>query len=344
MIGPVRISGTGIASACCAHLLARQGRDVAIEPVARPPVPALLLSDAALGLIRDVFARPTLFANRPRIGRRVVAWGGGDAVSVPHGGVVVSEADLVAAFPAMALSSGAALPDTASPATAEPPGFTVHTGAPFPSGAPRRFGDRRAAALPVALNHPDDRSACWIEAVEEGWLFLIPTGADGAWLLAVGGTVEDLLAQSRHVAPRIETHDAVPAAFDSCPRMLPSLHGADWLACGTAAIAFDPICGDGTAQAVREAILASAVIGAIGEGGDRQALLIHYESMLIAAMRRHLALCAQFYRSGGRGNWWQVQLDALMEGHDWCTARLGTMPEPGYRLQGFRLVDREKAA
>jgi len=52
--------------------------------------------------------------------------------------------------------------------------------------------------------------------------------------------------------------------------MLARLRGPDWLACGTAAVAFDPICGDGTAQAMREAILGCAVITAIGEGGDRK--------------------------------------------------------------------------
>ncbi len=333
MIGTVRISGTGIASSCCAHLLSRQGIEAEIATVDRPPVPAILLSDAALGLLRDVFARPTLFADRPRIERRMVAWGGGDAVAVAHGGVVVSESDLADALP---LRVG----DRALGA----PSFTVHTSPPFPSGVPRRFGERRAVALGVALKHPEDRAACWIEAVEAGWLFLIPVGADEAWLLGVGRQIEALLAQSRHVAPRIAPKDVPPAAFDSCPRMLPSLCGADWLACGTAAIAFDPICGDGTAQAVREAILAAAVIGAIREGGEAGALLTHYESMLVAAMRRHLALSAQFYRSGGRGGWWRTELAALMDGHDWCTAKLGTMPEPRYVLQGFRLVDREKVA
>ncbi|TNE39253.1 MAG: hypothetical protein EP321_00700 [Sphingomonadales bacterium] len=332
----VRISGTGIASACCARLLSRQGIAVCVDAIERPPVPAILLSDPALALMRDVFASPTLFADKPRIDRRMVSWGGGDAVAVPHGGVVVSEEDLAAAFPVMAdLLAG----------DARPPSFTVHTAAPFPSGAPRRFGSRHAVAAPVRLTHEEDRSACWIEAVADGWLFLIPDGRGHGWLLAVGAPMAALLGQSRHVAPRFTpAGDAPPTAFDSCPRMLPSLCGEHWLACGTAAIAFDPICGDGTAQAMREAILAAAVIGAIGEGEDADALLTHYESMLIAAMRRHLALSAQFYRSGGSGPWWRSELAALMDGHDWCTERLRAMPEPRYLLQDFRLVEREKAA
>ncbi|WP_197422458.1 hypothetical protein, partial [Phenylobacterium sp. CCH9-H3] len=150
--------------------------------------------------------------------------------------------------------------------------------------------------------------------------------------------------RSRRVAPRIEGVGRISAGFETSPRMLTSLQGPDWLACGSAAIAFDPICGDGTAQSVREAILASAVIGAIGEGGDPVALRVHFESMMVAAIRRHLRLCAQFYASGGDGAWWRAQLTGLAEGFDWCTARLARTPEPRFELHDFRLVAREAAA
>ncbi|HEX7858543.1 MAG TPA: hypothetical protein VF503_33070 [Sphingobium sp.] len=331
----IAVRGSGIAGGCCAHLLAMQGIAAAVLPAKRPPVPALLLSDAALTLLRGVFSRPDLFANHPRIERRVVSWADSEAVSVPHGAVVVSESELSAAlFPACTMSER-------SP---EPADFTIHTISPFPSGELRSFGQRAAMAAEVHLLHSEDHSACWVEAVEAGWLFLIPSGGDKAWLLAVGATVELLMDQSRHVAPRIQLMGRTSSTFETCPRMLTALKGEDWLACGTAAIAFDPICGDGTAQSIREAIIAAAVVAAISEGGDRAALLTHYESMLIGSMRRHLQLSAQFYESGGRGDWWREQLTALSDGHGWCTARLSVLPEPRYQLRDFRLMPREVAA
>lgn len=328
----VAIRGEGIAANCCAHLLSRAGFATTRTAQDRAPVPAILLSDAALALLRDVFGRPDLFAERPRIERRVVAWGAGEPVALPHGAAVLSEGDLDAAL-------GAPSTGVAAPAA-----MTIHAAAPFPAGALRSFGARRAVAARVRLLHDEDRSVCWIEAVEDGWLFLIPSGGASAWLLAVGAEVENLLGQSRRVAPRVERAGEPSAAFETSPRMLTTLQGRDWLACGSAAIAFDPICGDGTAQAVREAILASAVVGAIAEGGDRDALRLHYESMMVGAMRRHLRLCAQFYASGGESDWWRAQLAGLAEGFDWCTARLARTPEPRYALRDFRLVAREMAA
>lgn len=329
----VAIHGAGIAANCCAHLLARMGVATARTVGARTPVPAILLSDTALALLRSVFERPDLFADRPRITHRVVAWGAAEPVSLPHGAIVLSEGDL-----------DAALTPPAAAVAAVAPQMSIHTAAPFPGGEVRRFGARTTSAAQVSLRHDADRSVCGIEAVEAGWLFLIPAGDASAWMLCVGASAQTLLSQSRHIAPRIDGVGRTSAAFETSPRMLTSLAGPDWLACGSAAVAFDPICGDGTAQAVREAILASAVIGAMRDGGDRAALRVHFESMILAAMRRHLRLSAQFYASGGDGEWWRAQLADLAEGFDWCTARLAKMPEPRYELHDFRLVARGEAA
>ncbi|PYD68915.1 hypothetical protein CFR76_12530 [Komagataeibacter swingsii] len=126
--------------------------------------------------------------------------------------------------------------------------------------------------------------------------------------------------------------------------MLECLAAPGWLACGNEAIAFDPLCGDGTAQAAREAILAAAVITAIMEYPDdphaMETLLMHYRSMLLASMRRHLRFCAQFYSMGGNSPWWRTQISALATGFEWCSGQLAGLPQPRYELHGLRLVPR----
>lgn len=224
------------------------------------------------------------------------------------------------------------------------PDFTIHAAPPLPMGELHVFGERHAVAARVRLRDPACREEGRVEAVESGWLFLVPADGEEGWLLGVGGEIDALLAQSRLIAPVVDPIGGSSRPFSAAPRLHLPLVGDDWLACGTAAIGFDPICGDGTAQSVREAILASAVLMGIAEGGDRAALLGHYHAMLIAAMRRHLLLCAQFYADGGRGDWWRTQHEALMQGHHWCTGLLATLPEPQYALHGLRLVPRREAA
>jgi hypothetical protein len=100
-------------------------------------------------------------------------------------------------------------------------------------------------------------------------------------------------------------------------------------------MAFDPICGDGAAHAVREAILASAVIKAAARG-DWARLAAHYENRLTAAFRRHLMHCVEYY-AAVPGDWWKKEAAAAREGIEWCTGRLGGSPKFHYRLNGLEL-------
>jgi len=326
-----------VAIATATHLLRRAGMAVEIEPGTRRPVPVIMLSDPALALLRDVFAKPDLFADKARIERRVVRWGAGEAVAMPHGAVVVSEDDLANVLDMF--------PQGNFPTSRDTNGLTTIFGmAPFPVSNMQRFGERQSATARVQLSANADPATCWVESVDDGWLFLIPDSMGGAWLLAVGGAPDVLAAQAPMVAPLIDTMEPASGAFDTSPRILEQLAGDGWLALGTAALAFDPICGDGTAQATREAILASAVVTALARGEDPAALIMHYQSMLLAAMRRHLQLSLPFYGGAGSSPWWREQYAASRSGYDWCTARLATMPEPRFALHGFDLVRRELAA
>ncbi|GAM06097.1 hypothetical protein [Novosphingobium sp. MBES04] len=329
------IRGGGVAAHCCAGLL-RQAGLAALHPPTRPSsAPAILLGAVAVKLLRDCLKAPDLLANARHVRRRIVAWGGSEPTVLPHDAVVLSGGDLHAAMEHVRTSrTGEAV---------LPRSFGIHTEASFPVEDMRRFGARPANAQAVTLLHAEDEDACWVEAVAQGWLFMIPSGPKAAWLLGVGAEIPDLLALSRHIAPRIERGEAVPSVrFETAPRMLTRLSGSDWLACGTDALAFDPLCGDGTAQAAREASLAAATLHAIaGTDGSEEAVrpyLDHYHSMLLAGMRRHLRQCGQFYATGADSPWWRAQLDATREGFDWCSAQLAAFPEPRYRLDGLTLT------
>lgn len=333
MTASVLIRGDGVSAATAAHLLACDGFAVAgARDVVRTPAPVAMLSDAAVALLRDLFGRPDMFAGRRTITRRIVDWGGTTPGILLHNGFVVSGVDLAAELPVSRVSS----PEG-------DPFFTLRADA-SPNGALRGFGRREAVAAAVDLAPDADMAACHVEATISGWLFLIPHGEGKGWLLGVGDTLDALLGESRLVAAQIATLGPVAARFETAPRMLERLTGDDWIACGTGAIAFDPICGDGIAQAAREAILAAAVIAGIRGGEDKTALLDHYQAMLLAAMRRHLQISLGFYRTGGTLPWWREQAEAVADGYAWCSARLATMPEPRFLLRGTRLVARELAA
>jgi hypothetical protein len=326
LIRRIAIQGDGVAARCCAHLLSRAGFDVRLEAVDRPRIPAIMIGDAAVALIRDVFELPHAFAGERRVRARVVRWGeGGEANRLEHSAAVVSEERLLEIL--------------GRPAQADfaEPDFTIFAAGGMPSEVTRHaFGSRYACAARVELNRAEPE-ASYIESVDDGWLFLVPDEMHSGWLLAIGASLESQLARSRTIAIVVGGAWPVGGQFPACPRVTTPLAGPGWLACGSAALAFDPICGDGTAQAVREAILASAVVRALADGADAAALRVHYENRLLAGMQRHIALCAEFYRSGGRGPWWATETELLAGGFRWCAGRLAQAPPPRYRLRDYRL-------
>jgi hypothetical protein len=317
----VLIRGDGVAAYCCAHLLTKAGFPVHLEPVDRPRLPVILLGDQALALIRDVFDQPNLFADLPRIRKRIVAWGlGAKPVALDHSAVVVSEELLLERIRPVLAPNGVS-------------DWTILGAPPLPSPVVQHcFGSRTASASRVTLKEGSDPAACWIESLEDGWLFLV-----SGWLLSVGAPAQALLAGSRLIVREIAGAAKSSGQFPAFARISSPLCAPGWLACGTAAMAFDPICGDGTAHAIREAILASAVIRAVAGGGTENDLLSHYQARLTAGFQRHLALCRQFYRSGGTGSLWTSELAAIDRGIQWCGAALAHHASFRYQLRGFEL-------
>ncbi len=325
----VVIRGDGVAAYCCAHLLSKAGLRVALEPVDRPRLPVIMLGEQALALMQDVFEQPGLADGLPRIGKRVVAWGpDAKPLAVEHSAVVVSEQALLERL----------RPALAPAGPNQDARWTIFAARPLPApGVEHCFGSRTASATPVTLRDASDSGACWIESLAEGWLFLIPNAPAAGWLLAVGATAEALLGRSRLIAPELADLGSPSGAVPAYARIVSPLGATNWLACGTAAIAFDPICGDGTAHAVREAILAAAVIRSLAKGGPPGDLLAHYEARLTAGFRRHLTLCRGFYESGGAAPLWRAELKAIDRGIEWCDGKLGAEMNFRYQLRGFEL-------
>ena len=324
----VRIQGDGVAGRCCAHVLAQAGIRVCLEPLSRPRLPIILLSEPAQKLIRSVFGLERSFDDLPRIRRRIVAWGAkSDAVAVDHCAVAISEEALLHRL------GGAFLPPLESSPT-----WTICAAKPLPvESREHRFGSRIAVTMPVEIKSSAEPEACWMEALPEGWLFLMTKGPGTGWLAAAGARPDQLLDRSWLVRAQIVDAGRATAAFAAGPRVACPLTGASWIACGSAAMAFDPICGDGTAHAVREGILAAAVVKSALRGGPTGELTGHYDDRMIAGFLRHLLHCLEYYSYGHGGDWWQGETAATKAGIEWCSQRLGGDPQFRYRLNGFDL-------
>jgi hypothetical protein len=337
MNGTVLVRGDGVAAACCVRSLSAHDVPVSVVRTGRPKLSAVLLGEATQSLLTDLFMDKKLFAGLPQIRKRVVAWGPGSQPTVlPHSALVISEHDLLERLWARVQKPIEENHDTEKQDTAA--WEIISSRMEDPGRDERRFGSRSAFVSNVQLKTAADRESCWAESLDAGWLFLFPVHGASACLISVGGPAPSLIAESRLIAAQVEAPITSAAEFPAYPRILSELCGSGWLACGTAAVAFDPLCGEGVANAVREAILASAVIRAAVQGSEVESLLAHYNSRLMSGFLRHLQMCHHYYSTGGTGPFWSSELQLLQLGIEWLSERLHPHPSPRYRLVGFELV------
>jgi 2-polyprenyl-6-methoxyphenol hydroxylase-like FAD-dependent oxidoreductase len=156
-------------------------------------------------------------------------------------------------------------------------------------------------------------------------------------LIAVGETAETLLSESRVIAGVIDNVCGPAVQFAAYPRIASPLCEEGWLACGAAAIGFDPLCGEGTGNAARQAYLATAVVAAARAGEPVRDLLAHYASRQMQAFHRHLQICLGFYETGGTTAFWHAETESLRQGIAWTQQMLEQARPPTHRLVGKRL-------
>jgi hypothetical protein len=329
----VNVQGTGVAALCSRKLL--NGQVCPIEAAAEPKslrLPAILLSQSTQKLLIDIFCVPEFFAGMPHIRHRVVAWGSRESVVLPHDAVVISEDSLLARLNACLPGIPVGIADS------EWSVLTSRSANGLPSlGAERRFGGGTAHVCSVDLTRNAEAETCWVESTGNGWLFLLTTGPGVGSLLSVGEDAESLLGQSRLIAGKINQIQPVGAEFPAYPRTLEQLCGPGWLACGSVAVAFDPLCGEGAGNAAREAILACAAIRAIQAGESPEAVMGEYATRLRLGFLRHLEQCREFYLQDPGTSFWRDALRRIDEGLAWTRGQLASAGAPKFQLVDFAL-------
>jgi flavin-dependent dehydrogenase len=112
--------------------------------------------------------------------------------------------------------------------------------------------------------------------------------------------------------------------------------GNGWLACGSAAMSFDPLCGEGAGNAAREAILACAALKAIVAGESPEDVLAEYSMRLMLGFLRHLETCREFYRPEPSSEFWRAEFQSIESGIIWTKKQLEGQA-PRFRLTDFTL-------
>jgi flavin-dependent dehydrogenase len=163
--------------------------------------------------------------------------------------------------------------------------------------------------LPPSAPGPDDDQSLAVEAVEAGWLSLTPcrngavltlhtvTPRPGESGQRVDTMMFDAVRSSSLIRARLARRGAPVAGptgvWPAFPWLLENPYGAGWLAIGEAALAFDPISGQGIALALETAFRASEMALADPSLGTLGPI---YAAALADRYHEHLSRRQEIYR------------------------------------------------
>lgn len=359
------IIGGGVAGLSCAHLLAKRGWEVEIWRKASPSSPTVLLNDVTCYLLQDIWQlEESFWQNFYVLDERRVCWGSAEVLNIPQPSVVMNGNCLVEHLEKRLLQEYHQLVHLKSPPSLDKLAsynFLADAGQQFDwvidasgrksvigknvvSSQRYKFGQRCILSQEVIMTTASEQTACWMETVPDGWLFLAPLGQNKALLQCMVPMMKEepnnivtLLNQTRFLKTFVDTFLGSNCLFKAFPQILDPLCGSKWIAVGDAAFSLDPISGDGTGYALRGAILAASVINSIASGLDRSQCLRHYTTRIHKTFVSHIQECLKYYSNGFSSSLWEREIKlmqtVLQYGFD-----IDNQTKFQYKLERYHLV------
>lgn len=298
-----RIHGGGIAALAAARALSRLGWRLALgdDP---PPSHRVVLSARTVATLDSLFGDPALWHGTHRLRRRYVRWDGQRTALLPGDAYVVHSGRLAARMRASVARDARATRGTAN--------GTLTIAARGTNGLQRvRWGERVMLVAETRLAAGADPDASWTEATPSGWIFVAPATARTALVQAMVPTpprdpaaaLQALIAGARTIAPILDGAPREVRAVSGAPGLARELCGPGLIVAGEEALSVDPVSGEGSGYAAREAILAAAVADAVETGLDAEVAFDHYRARLEHALAAHLRTCLQVYTAPFDASW-----------------------------------------
>jgi hypothetical protein len=225
--------------------------------------------------------------------------------------------------------------------------WVVAAGGAAANSAPRRrWGERQIIATECRLRSDADIGVSRIETTPEGWMFLAPTGPGVGMLQAMvafsslgsSDVLRGMLRETEEIRNLVRGELGTVRDFAAAPSMAETVCAPGWIAVGEEAMRLDPVCGDGVGHAIREAILAAAVIDGVSGGLSEDQALSHYRARLLTAFKSHLHACLRFYDSAGFGRAWDADRAETKRAIHYLDQQLAEWSGFTLAVKGFALM------
>lgn len=335
------MDGAGVAGLTVATLLHDRGFEVALvdEGTVCDRSVVVAVPRKSLELIAKLWRLPCarLMVGQP-VNHRCVAWTGNRLEIVAASAVILDLSVLVQVLRDVLCSRN--IPWISREGNSRGQLTLVARGRAGEAHGSVKGGNRQAVRVHIRHLPGFDKDGFAIASTSVGWLFTAvhPFGGFASMLVRPGSRTE--------LDPTLDVSRALWEAFrrdlsNVLDVMEPSLPCAPAFSypltdrgvlLGDAAVAIDPIRGDGVGYAARGALLAQAVLGA----GFRRSALEHWVTRLAAVFVSHLGSAIKYYAMARHAEIWSAEIDAMERARARvaCLVRLGA---PELYLRGYQL-------
>jgi hypothetical protein len=352
------VLGSGVAALCSALILARHGWRVDLHDGDSSAGPRLVLNATTVQLVNQLFGENiALWPEAHALRGRYVRWdaAAGERFFGEPATVISSQVlgrrlreRVLGTTDRIAVASAGAEKGRAEPLAGDRWVIAARGRSAAGSGY-RNWLRRCVLSADVACDAAT--SSAFTEATTDGWLFLFPHAPGMATLQAMvadvaadpAAQIAAMLAETTLIAPRLRETPRTATVARAAPRLRDDLCRSGWIAVGNEALSLDPLCGDGTGHALREAILAAAVVRWIEDGLPAAEALDHYRNRLQRTLAAHLRACAAFYGEVRFAGAWDAEIAAMEKGTRDLERSVAARPEAALRIRGFDLTAADAA-
>jgi hypothetical protein len=335
----ILIRGGGISAIAVATLLRARGAEVRVSGRARPRGRIVAVPVETLALACDLLdVRASSLRIGPIVEYRRVGWSGGEESTVSQVALVCDAAEL-AALLATSLDRAGCLDHDETEDGDDADWVLEASGRPTGGVS---TGERVGQFARVDRHFRQNELS--VTATRSGWIFTAPHPQGGQAVLLVSPSAEvsaltehEVAERLAEIGPRASSTQVMELGRPESvgPALAEPLWRGNSLKVGDAALALDPLRGDGIGFALRGALLAQAVLARIDGESGRADSLGYYGERLRRAFVAHVRGCRDYYRAAQCPEIWKNDIATM----DAVAEQRGSPAFPlGLRLHGRNLV------
>lgn len=181
--------------------------------------------------------------------------------------------------------------------------FHCSTSVPQKNYEKIKFGTRRTLSTQISNTSRNLKRTCVLLSLQDIWIFIFPYNETQLVLQIMTTEISDSILNkaATHIQTYFPEINNVPLdrksynIFPSFPWIGGSFQSMNKIFVGNSIVSYDPLCGDGLGNALRSALLATAIASSTDSDEIKKDMFEYYKQRVTLNFINHINTCLKFY-------------------------------------------------